>query len=102
MGSSHTFSEPFVTLSEFQGQVKGASSHEVNARFGGKTLTWQRGYGMVTFSKKYLPGILSYVSNQKEHHARGTTNPVLEQHGDDVGEDEENFGEGGEKMEEEC
>jgi len=76
--------EPFVGLTEFIGQVKGASSHEMNKRFGSGTLAWQRGYGIVSFSKKHLPGILRYVSLQKEHHSNGTTNPTLEDFGGDL------------------
>ena len=72
--------EPFVSLSDFIGKIKGASSHEINKMFGTGTLRWQRGYGIVSFSKKHLPGILSYVANQGEHHRKGTTNRVLETH----------------------
>lgn len=72
--------EPFVLLSDFIGKVKGASSHEMNKVFGPGTLEWQRGYGIVSFSKKHLASVLRYVENQKEHHRLGNTNPVLETH----------------------
>jgi len=72
--------EPFVLLSDFIGKIKGASSHGINKVSGAGTLKWQRGYGVVSFSKKHLPGILTYVRNQKEHHKKGTTNRVLETH----------------------
>ena len=75
--------EPFVPLSDFIGQAKGASSHEMNKRFGPGTLQWQRGFGIVSFSKKHLPGILSYMARQKEHHAQGSTKEILERSGDD-------------------
>ena len=78
--------EPFVPLSDFIGKIKGASSHEVNKVFGAGTLKWQRGYGIVSFSKKHLPGILSYVENQAGHHKGGTTNKVLETHWVEMGE----------------
>ena len=75
--------EPFVLLSDFIGKIKGASSHEINRRFGLETLRWQRGYGIVSFSKKHLPGVLRYVAEQKEHHRRGTTKEALEAWGQD-------------------
>jgi len=70
--------EPFVLVSEFIGKIKGASSHEANQRFGRASLQWQRGYGVVSFSKKHLKYVLDYVANQKEHHAKGSLNEVLE------------------------
>jgi len=70
--------EPFVLLSDFVGKIKGASSYEINRQFGTDSLKWQRGYGVVSFAKKHLPGILNYVEKQKEHHGAGTTNKALE------------------------
>ena len=74
--------EPYVTISDFIGKVKGASSHEMNKRFGRDTIAWQRGYGVVSFATRNLPGVLKYVQRQKEHHANGTTRDALEKHGD--------------------
>ncbi len=45
---------PTITISEFIGQLKGASSHEVNQRLGRKALEWQAGYGVVSFGTKDL------------------------------------------------
>ena len=70
--------EPFVLVSDFIGKIKGASSHEANQRFGQGALGWQRGYGMVSFSKRYLQTVVNYVGNQKEHHKKETLNEVLE------------------------
>ena len=72
--------EPFVLLSDFIGKVKGASAHEVNKEVGPETIKWQRGYGVVSFSKKHLPGVLSYVEDQEKHHETGTTKKALETH----------------------
>ncbi len=74
--------EPYVGISDFVGRVKGANSHEINKRFGRDTLGWQRGYGVVSFSKKNLPWVLKYVQLQKEHHQTGTINEKLEKYGD--------------------
>ena len=74
--------EPFVMPSDFIGKVKGASSHDANKEFGVGTLEWQRGYGIVSFAKRHLPGILQYVARQKEHHENGTSRDTLEWSGD--------------------
>ena len=71
---------PNLTISEFVGQVKGASSHDVNQQFTtrGKVLQWQAGYGVVSFGTKDLPWVKDYIRNQREHHATGKTNDRLE------------------------
>ena len=65
---------PTLTISEFIGQLKGGSSHDVNQAMGGrqKELQWQAGYGVVSFGTRDLPWVIEYVRNQREHHARGT------------------------------
>jgi putative transposase len=45
---------PTLLISEFIGELKGASSHEVNQRRGQKVLQWQDGYGVVSFGTKDL------------------------------------------------
>jgi putative transposase len=72
---------PTVHISEFIGQLKGVSSHEVNAKLGAgrKLLEWQTGYGVVSFGTKDLEWVKQYVQNQPEHHARGTVHERLEQ-----------------------
>jgi putative transposase len=42
---------PTLMISEFIGQLKGASSHAVNEQIGlcGMVLQWQAGYGVVSF-----------------------------------------------------
>jgi putative transposase len=65
--------QPTVTISEFVGQVKGASAHEVNEqmKLRGKVLQWQAGYGVVSFGTKDTPWVVDYILNQREHHASG-------------------------------
>ena len=58
--------------------MKGASSHEF-----GKALQWQNGYGIVSFGTRDLPWVMAYVTNQKEHHSRGTVFDRLERTDDD-------------------
>jgi putative transposase len=64
---------PTLLLSELVGQLKGASSHEVNEQLGlgGKRLQWQAGYGIVSFGTGDLEWVKEYVRNQAEHHASG-------------------------------
>ena len=73
--------EPFVSASDFIGKVKGACAHEMNAKFGPATLKWQTGYGVVSFAGKDLAAIARYIENQREHHAKGALNLVLETSG---------------------
>lgn len=79
---------PTILISDFIGQVKGASSHEVNQQRGDdcKPLEWQTGYGVVSFGKKDLTWVCDYIKNQKEHHAVGKAHRRLEviTHFDDV------------------
>ena len=71
---------PTLTISEFVGQLKGASSHEVNQHFAlrGKALQWQAGYGVVSFGTKDLPWVKRYIQNQRAHHAAGKVSDRLE------------------------
>jgi putative transposase len=64
---------PTLTISDFIGQLKGGTSHDVNQALGGqKELQWQTGYGVVSFGRRDLPWVIEYIRNQREHHARGT------------------------------
>lgn len=71
---------PTLTISEFIGQLKGGSSHDVNQAMGlrQKVLEWQTGYGVVSFGTRDLPWVIEYVRNQREHHARGAVHERLE------------------------
>jgi len=76
---------PTLTISEFIGQIKGASSHEVNEQFAlrGKVLQWQAGYGVVSFGTRDLEWVEQYIRNQREHYAQGKTIERLERIADD-------------------
>lgn len=76
--------EPDVLISKFIGDLKGACSHEINARMGAKVLDWQRGYGVVSFARKDLKWALDYVANPKQHHANNTLSPRLELTADEL------------------
>lgn len=64
---------PTLLVSEFIGQLKGGTSHDVNQQFGReKVLEWQTGYGVVSFGSRRLDWVLEYIRHQREHHARDT------------------------------
>ncbi len=78
---------PTLLISDFIGQLKGASSHEVNQHFAlrGKVLQWQTGYGVVSFGTGDLEWVRDYIRNQRAHHGRGGIHDRLERitHPDD-------------------
>jgi putative transposase len=71
---------PNLLISDFVGQLKGASSHEVNQRIGqrDKILQWQAGYGVVSFGTGDLGWVVGYIRDQREHHAQGKIYDRLE------------------------
>ena len=77
---------PSIALAEWIGQLKGASSRLLNWQFPEDGLTWQRGYGAVSFGQKNLDVVVNYIQRQKEHHALNTLIPFLEaDHADQAG-----------------
>ena len=70
--------EPHICISGLLGEIKGGSAFEANKHFGARTLTWQRGFGSVSFGKRQLKWVKDYIANQKEHHRCGTTFQRLE------------------------
>lgn len=72
---------PSLALSDFVKEIKGSSSHHINHGTIKYPLTfaWQGGYGVFSLGGKQLDDAIAYVLNQKEHHARGTLIPALEQ-----------------------
>ena len=70
---------PTLNVSEWIGQIKGASAHHINHRIANRrVLEWQTGYGVVSFGTKGLPWVVEYIRNQKEHHACSSTHDRLE------------------------
>jgi putative transposase len=71
---------PTLLISDFIGQLKGGSSHDVNHLGLGnaKALQWQAGYGVVSFGTGDLPWVVAYVQNQRAHHAGETVHDRLE------------------------
>lgn len=74
---------PQMSVSDFVGQIKGYSSHEMNQIMGEKYLQWQQGFGVLSLSKKSIPFIRRYIQNQKQHHQDNTIIDILEYTSDD-------------------
>jgi len=70
---------PKIAVSKFIGQVKAVASTKFNkSGFSDQPFFWQDEYGAFSFDGKRLPNYIAYVERQKEHHAQGTTIPILE------------------------
>jgi len=70
---------PTLVISEWVGQVKGASAHFINHEIANrKLLEWQKGYGVISFGKKDLPWVVGYIREQRQHHTRGNVQTRLE------------------------
>jgi putative transposase len=69
---------PTILISDFIGQLKGASSHDVNQKLGHKAVEWQSGYGVVSFGTRDLEWVKDYVRNQRDRHQRGKVDDRLE------------------------
>jgi putative transposase len=76
---------PNVTISHWIKRVKGASSHAMNTEYphAETHFRWQRGYSVHTFGAKNSSFVISYIQNQKQHHAANTIEPYLEEVDDD-------------------
>ena len=70
---------PTVKISEFIGQVKGASAFRVNQELKPRfKLKWQDGYGVVSLRKGEVPKVSSYIDNQEELHKKKKLSKLLE------------------------
>ena len=70
---------PTVLITDFIGQVKGATSFRVNKQIRPKfKLQWQEGYGVLTIRKEEVEKVSRYIDRQEEHHRRGNVSVLLE------------------------
>jgi putative transposase len=76
---------PRIAVADLVKLLKGSSSHLVNS-VQSKTpvghqerFYWQEEYGVLSFGERSLAEVVSYVENQREHHAKKTILPVFEQ-----------------------
>jgi REP-associated tyrosine transposase len=71
---------PTVSVAEFIGEVKGASSHFVTHQLLRADLfKWQGAYGAFTVSRDQVEPVRHYIEHQKEHHAKQTVISAWEQ-----------------------
>ena len=64
---------PTIALSEIAQFLKGVSSKWIHEEFSHMSaFGWQDGYGGFTVSRSDVPGVVSYIQNQREHHRRKT------------------------------
>jgi putative transposase len=69
-----------VTVASLVKELKGASSHLVTHEVTpGAEFRWQGGYGAFTLARRDVPLLRRYVTEQKRHHATGSTKEVWEQ-----------------------
>ena len=71
---------PTVPISDFLGEVKGATAYRANRQLRPKfKLRWQDGYGIVSLRKAELTKVARYIDDQEEHHKKGRLSSLLEQ-----------------------
>jgi putative transposase len=71
---------PSLSIADLVRRVKGSSSHfvnqsQLNPEF---KFAWQHEYGVFSLGGKQLDRAVSYVKNQKQHHAQGSIVRFLE------------------------
>jgi len=70
---------PSIKVSDFIGQVKGATAHRVNEEIKPDfRVTWQEGYGVLTLRKDEIEKVSRYIDNQETHHQTGRLSGLLE------------------------
>ncbi len=68
-----------LSIADFLEVIKGSSSHFINHLDDADyCLYWQPGYGALTFAKRDLLRIVSYIENQAIHHYNGKLSPRME------------------------
>ncbi|WP_018630142.1 IS200/IS605 family transposase [Niabella aurantiaca] len=62
---------PTQSLSDLLQHIKGDSSKWINERrFIKGKFEWQEGYGAFSYSKSQVPGVITYIKNQEQHHSK--------------------------------
>ena len=62
---------PTIPLSKAVQILKGSTSKHLNeTKNKGDSFAWQEGYGAFSVSASQTPGVVEYIENQAEHHAR--------------------------------
>jgi REP element-mobilizing transposase RayT len=70
---------PNVLVSDFIGQVKGATAFRVNRDLKPEfKLRWQEGYAVLSLRKDEVESVSRYIDNQEAHHRSGRLSVLLE------------------------
>jgi putative transposase len=69
---------PTLLISDWIGEIKGATSFGIKRLTETGNFTWQEGYGVISFREKEIETVRNYIKNQAEHHASGKIYPDLE------------------------
>ena len=70
---------PTLSVSQVVKDLKAKSAHFINRLEDDRySLTWQPGYGALTFAKRNVDFVVRYVQNQKQHHMTGDLSSNLE------------------------
>ena len=71
--------KPALAPSDWARQVKGFSSHEMNATYKlDDQFRWQKSFGITTLGRSQLPIVIEYIQNQKQRHAHQDVYVALE------------------------
>ena len=64
---------PSIALSDLVGDIKTGSTNHINEqRWVLGHFSWQEGFGAFSYSHSQLTGVINYIRDQVEHHARKT------------------------------
>ena len=75
---------PTIAIADFVAGIKGASAYHINHTPGGDhRIKWQRGYGVLSFSRDHLDRVVQYINGQKDHHSKEKLWASLEDYGGD-------------------
>ena len=70
---------PTILVADVAKNLKGASSHYINKECNlPDTLYWQDGYAVLTMRQNDVPKVITYIKNQKKHHADSSLSKTLE------------------------
>ncbi len=65
--------KPNITISDLVRDIKTGSSKFINEKnlVKGK-FSWQKGFGVFSYSESQIPSVIKYIENQEEHHKKKT------------------------------
>jgi len=74
-----------VAVSKLVQQMKGVSTTFVRDKLRtGEPFNWQDGYGVFSVSRSHVKRVITYIQNQKQHHASDKLWPEWEEAGEEV------------------